>query len=140
MPRLSSGYSDHGVLCAQELVDGKFVRVIEDLFKNRSIHTVVLSFDDSSAVASYKSMTQTRRIERTTPIDFHPSDPLPDFVPPRWSDAIANRAFKQKVISYLCGAIPPRVAMHGTQRLIVDYKVPSLPCLAAAAPIVQAVH
>ena len=93
------------------------------MFQNPTLTTVVMAFDDSNVVSPYKSMTQTKRVQRASPIDFEPSDELPEEIPGHnWSNCMANRAFKQKVIAYLCQKIPDMVDLSLGQKLIIDYK------------------
>lgn len=68
-------------------------------------------------------MTQAKRKTNIVPMQFEECDPLPKIIPPQWDCAMCNRVFKTKVIWQICHVLPQLVcgAMHGKQRLIVDF-------------------
>jgi hypothetical protein len=88
--------------------------------------TVVLAFDDYTFVPRAKAITQAKRRERLTPIDFTEGQQLPIVPPMPWAAAMANRVFKAKVVELVIESLP-QLLSKGTaprvdSRLIVDYK------------------
>lgn len=90
---------------------------------------VVLAFDDYGHVPLAKSMTQQRRMQRSsvTRVDVPEDAPLPLQVPGAelWAGMIMNRTFKSKVIHYVIATILRDLAhimsQHHEQSLVIDY-------------------
>ena len=90
---------------------------------------VVLAFDDYGHVPLAKSMTQQRRMQRSsvTRVDVPEDAPLPLQVPGAelWAGMIMNRTFKGKVIHYVIATLLRDLAhimcQHHEQSLVIDY-------------------
>lgn len=106
----------------------QFTRHLEKWFETSD--TVVLAFDNYEHVPRAKSMTQAKRRKNVPSIPFSEHSELPPMVPEgdRWTQCIANRAFKTRVIDLVLLRLPqallPPGEAHRTKRLIVDYQEP----------------
>jgi hypothetical protein len=103
----------------------QFVMPVKSMFALGAT-TVVLAFDDYAFVPRAKAITQAKRRERLTPIEFAEGQQLPPMPPTPWAAAMANRAFKAKVVELVIESMP-QLLSQGTAprvdtRLIVDYK------------------
>jgi hypothetical protein len=85
--------------------------------------TVVLAFDDYENVPRAKAITQAKRRTGLTPYDFKEGDPLPERPPHPWNAAMANRAFKARVIEFIAGELPELFKdMPTGLAIVVDWK------------------
>lgn len=78
----------------------QFLATIEQAFKTGAT-TVVLGFDDYSAVPEAKNMTQLKRSRHVPAMVFNETDELPPIMPTDWASAMRNRTFKVKVIKMI---------------------------------------
>lgn len=78
----------------------QFLATIEQAFKTGA-NTVVLGFDDYSAVPEAKNMTQQKRSRHVPAMVFNEADELPPIMPEEWASAMRNRTFKVKVIKMI---------------------------------------
>lgn len=88
---------------------------------------VILAFDNYEHVPKAKCMTQAKRRRHTPVLPFTEASELPCMVPEgeRWSQSIANRVFKTRVIDLVLLRLPILLLQHqGKRRLIVDYHQP----------------
>jgi hypothetical protein len=103
----------------------QFVTPVRQMFALGAT-TVVLAFDDYAFVPRAKAITQAKRRERLTPIEFIEGQQLPPIPPTPWPAAMANRAFKARVVQLIIESIPQLLsngsAPRVDSRLIVDYK------------------
>lgn len=89
--------------------------------------TVVLAFDNYEFVPRAKSMTQSQRRRHVPPISFSERSELPCMVPEgeRWTQCIANRTFKTRVIELVLLRLPGLLLTDKPRRrLVVDYHQP----------------
>jgi len=71
----------------------QFVMPVQQMF-GYGARKVILAFDDYENVPRAKSITQTKRIARLTPLVFGAHDVLPPFPPVPWAAAMGSRALK----------------------------------------------
>jgi len=83
----------------------QFVLPVSQLF-GAGAQTVVLAFDDYANVPRAKAITQAKRRARIVPIDFNQGEELPGAPPTPWDAAMANRAFKAKVVERVVQELP----------------------------------
>ena len=85
--------------------------------------TVILAFDDYAHVPQAKCMTQVKRRKHLPKLDILAREPLPPFPPSgeRWSQHIANRTFKSKVIALVIQELPRLLRLKPGQTLVIDY-------------------
>ena len=112
-----------GLVTWERFLQYLFVNPIKKLFE-AGCPVVVLCFDSYDTVPIYKSMTQIKRCQKKSSVDFRPGDDLPLTIPHDTMAFMLNRNFKLKVIDMACALLPSMVLQHMTydQRLIVDYK------------------
>jgi len=92
-----------------------------------SCDTVILAFDNYAHVPRAKCMTQVKRRKNIPILPFSPHSELPRMVPDgeRWTQCIANRTFKTKVIDLVLLRLPGLLLTdRPRRRLIVDYHQP----------------
>lgn len=82
----------------------QFLSAIEQAFATGAT-TVVLGFDDYSAVPEAKNMTQLKRSRHVPAMNFAQDDDLPPIMPENWAAAMRNRTFKVKVIQMIISNI-----------------------------------
>lgn len=93
----------------------------------RGTHTVVLAFDDYEYVPRAKAITQAKRRAKLVPIEYGACDPLPPSPPQPWNAAMANRAFKASVISFVIESVPALFSdLPEGLTIVVDWRGPSL--------------
>jgi hypothetical protein len=85
--------------------------------------TVILAFDDYANVPQAKCMTQLKRRRHLPQLEILAREPLPPFPPSgeRWSQHIANRTFKSKVIALVIQELPRLLRLRAGQTLVIDY-------------------
>jgi hypothetical protein len=112
-----------GLVTWERFLQYLFVNPIKKLF-DAGCPVVVLCFDSYDTVPVYKSMTQIKRCQKKSSVDFKPGDDLPLTIPHDTMAFMMNRSFKLKVIDMACALLPAMVLQHmdDKQRLIVDYK------------------
>jgi hypothetical protein len=89
--------------------------------------TVILAFDNYEHVPRAKCMTQVKRRKNIPILPFSAQSELPCMVPEgdRWTQCIANRTFKTKVIDLVLLRLPGILLQdRPKRRLIVDYHQP----------------
>jgi len=90
--------------------------------------TVILAFDNYAHVPMAKCMTQQQRRRNVPCVDFSEHNCLPGMVPrgEEWTNLIANRTFKAKVIDMVILMLPSKLLRDqpARKRLIVDYQTP----------------
>jgi hypothetical protein len=90
-------------------------------------NTVVLAFDNYAHVPRAKCMTQVKRRRKLPVLPFGEQSELPSMVPEgeRWSQCIANRQFKARVIDLVLLRLPAMLLTDRPhKRLVVDYQRP----------------
>jgi hypothetical protein len=106
--------------------------------------TVILAFDNYEHVPRAKCMTQVKRRKNIPILPFSAQSELPCMVPDgdRWTQCIANRTFKTKVIDLVLLRLPGILLQdRPRRRLIVDYHQPveytfdPQTCMVTAEPI-----
>ena len=112
-----------GLVTWERFLQYLFVNPIKKLF-DAGCPVVVLCFDSYDTVPAYKSMTQIKRCQKKSSVDFRAGDDLPLTIPHDTMAFMLNRNFKLKVIDMACALLPAMVLSHmnSNQRLIVDYK------------------
>lgn len=88
---------------------------------------VILAFDNYEHVPRAKCMTQAKRRRNVPILPFSEASELPCMVPDgeRWTQCIANRTFKTRVIDLVLLRLPAiLLRAHPRRRLIVDYQAP----------------
>ena len=112
-----------GLVTWERFLQYLFVNPIKKLF-DAGCPVVVLCFDSYDTVPIYKSMTQIKRCQKKSSVDFRPGDDLPLTIPHDTMAFMLNRSFKLKVIDMACALLPAMVLQHmnDEQRLIVDYR------------------
>lgn len=105
----------------------RFVRYYQPFLEN--IKTIVIAFDNYEHVPEAKCMTQDSRRKHVPQVNFSETSPLPCMVPEGeyWTQCMANRTFKSKVIELLVMRLPHLILhRHPTKHVIIDYDVPQL--------------
>ena len=112
-----------GLVTWERFLQYLFVNPIKKLF-DAGCPVVVLCFDSYDTVPIYKSMTQIKRCQKKSSVDFRAGDDLPPAIPHDTMAFMLNRSFKLKVIDMACALLPAMVLQHmnDEQRLIVDYR------------------
>jgi hypothetical protein len=103
----------------------QFVRPLQKFFDVSAV--VILAFDNYEHVPRAKCMTQAKRRRHTPVLPFTEASELPCMVPEgeRWTQSIANRVFKTRVIDLVLLRLPMLLLQHQVKRrLIVDYHQP----------------
>ena len=104
----------------------QFARHLSKFFETCNV--VILAFDNYEHVPKAKCMTQVKRRKNIPVLPFSEHSELPCMVPDgeRWSQCIANRTFKTKVIDLVLLRLPA-LLLQGKphRRLIVDYHQPA---------------
>ena len=120
------------VLDTTETWDEYLFRVYESYIKRcfNQASTVIVAFDDYSHVPLAKAPTQQKRRRNIPQISFTDRDSLPPVVPRRdqWSQCMANRTFKNRLIHLITHTLGKR-ALHGltpNQTLVIDWTSPPL--------------
>lgn len=104
----------------------QFTRHLTEFFSR--CKTVILAFDNYEHVPRAKSMTQARRRKNIPIMPFAAHSELPSMVPDgdRWSQCMANRTFKTRVIDLILIRLPALLLKDRPDlRLIVDYHQPA---------------
>jgi len=99
----------------------QFVLPIHQMYSLGS-RVVVLAFDDYANVPRAKAITQAKRREKITPIEFNAEQELPECPPRPWDAAMANRAFKAKVVEWIANEIPRAIELPLGAELYIDWK------------------
>lgn len=108
-----------------DFIHRQFARHLQRWFE--SCDAVVLAFDNYEHVPRAKCMTQAKRRRNVPVLPFTAASELPCMVPDgeRWSQCIANRVFKTRVIDLVILRLPGLLLTGKPQRqLIVDYQQP----------------
>ena len=111
-----------------QFIHRQFTRHLQKWFEVSDI--IVLAFDNYEHVPRAKCMTQAKRRKNVPQIPFSEHSELPAMVPEgdRWTQCIANRAFKTRVIDLVLLRLPQILLTsgedHQRKRLIVDYQEP----------------
>ena len=101
---------------------------------------VILAFDNYEYVPKAKCMTQAKRRRNIPILPFAPHAELPAMVPEgeHWSQCIANRTFKTRVIDLVLLRLPALLLQgRPKRRLIVDYQQPAEYAFDAQASLVR---
>jgi hypothetical protein len=93
----------------EEFIDRQFRMPVMCMHAIGALH-VILAFDDYSLVPRAKAITQAKRREKLVPIEFLPDQDLPERPPENWASAMANRAFKRKVVQKIMEDLPAMMA------------------------------
>ena len=105
----------------------QFVRHLTKFYIEHACDVVVLAFDNYEHVPRAKCMTQAKRRRNIPVLPFSSTSELPCMVPDgeRWTQCIANRTFKTRVIDLVLLRLPALLLNgHPHRRLIVDYQQP----------------
>lgn len=96
---------------------------VKRFFETHKVTTVILAFDDYANVPEAKCMTQLKRRRHLPQLEILEREPLPSFCPygERWTQCIANRTFKAKVINLVIERLPGLLQLRPGQALIIDY-------------------
>jgi hypothetical protein len=111
-----------------QFIHRQFARHLQRCFE--TCDTVILAFDNYAHVPRAKCMTQAKRRKHVPQISFSEHAELPCMVPEgeHWTQCIANRTFKARVIDLVLLRLPPLLLppgeAHAKKRLIVDYGEP----------------
>jgi hypothetical protein len=111
-----------------QFIHRQFERHLQRCFE--TCDTVILAFDNYAHVPRAKCMTQAKRRKHVPQISFSEHAELPCMVPEgeHWTQCIANRTFKARVIDLVLLRLPPLLLppgeAHAKKRLIVDYGEP----------------
>jgi len=118
--RLMRGHQDDFITW-DEYIFQQFHNHVRKFYEKAS--TVILAFDDYEHVPQAKCMTQVKRRKHLPKLDILAREPLPPFPPSgeRWSQHIANRTFKSKVIALVIQELPRLLGLKAGQSLIIDY-------------------
>ena len=118
--RLMRGHQDDFITW-DEYIFQQFHNHVRKFYENAS--TVILAFDDYEHVPQAKCMTQVKRRKHLPKLDILAREPLPPFPPSgeRWSQHIANRTFKSKVIALVIQELPRLLRLKAGQTLVIDY-------------------
>jgi hypothetical protein len=103
----------------------QFARPLLKFYESCSV--VILAFDNYDQVPRAKSMTQAKRRKNIPILPFSAASELPCMVPEgeRWTQCMANRTFKTRVIDLVLLRLPTLLLRgHPKRRLIVDYQQP----------------
>ena len=103
----------------------QFVRHLAKFFD--ACDVVILAFDNYEFVPRAKCMTQAKRRKNIPVLPFSTTSELPCMVPEgeRWTQSIANRVFKTRVIDLVLLRLPMLLLRNRPdRRLIVDYQQP----------------
>ena len=112
-----------GLASWDAFVQHLFVKPVMQLFA-AGCPRVVLCFDCYDHVPVYKSMTQTKRVNRKEVCVFNADQSLPPTIPDDPMLYLMNRAFKLKVVELVIERAPALILskMHAEQEFILDYK------------------
>ena len=99
----------------------QFVSPVRQMFALGAT-TVVLAFDDYAFVPRAKAITQAKRRVHITPIEFTESEQLPPVPPIPWDAAMANRAFKAKVVELVVRSLPDMLDPAPGSKLVMDWR------------------
>ena len=105
----------------QNFLHKQFVVPVQNMY-GLGATTVILAFDDYEFVPRAKAITQAKRRARVTPIDFTEGQQLPPTPPVPWDGAMANRAFKAKVVELVVTSLPSLLhRVRAENKLIIDW-------------------
>ena len=105
----------------------RFISYYTNLLKHSK--TLIVAFDNYQYVPTAKAMTQTSRRKHIPTIPFSETSPLPCMVPEgeSWTQHIANRTFKVKVIELITMRLPKLLlSKFPDATIIIDYDQPIL--------------
>jgi hypothetical protein len=111
-----------------QFIHRQFTRHLQKWFETCDV--VILAFDNYERVPKAKCMTQAKRRKHIPAIPFGEHSELPSMVPEgeRWTQCIANRKFKTRVIDLVLLRLPQLLLLsgeaHSRKRLVVDYWEP----------------
>lgn len=108
-----------------DFIHRQFARPLAKAFDG--CDAVILAFDNYEHVPRAKCMTQAKRRRHVPILPFSDASELPCMVPEgeRWTQCIANRVFKTRVIDLVLLRLPAILLRgHPQRRLIVDYQAP----------------
>jgi hypothetical protein len=108
-----------------DFIHRQFARHLSKWYQ--SCDAVVLAFDNYEHVPRAKCMTQAKRRRNVPVLPFSATSELPCMVPDgeRWTQCIANRVFKTRVIDLVLLRLPGLLLTgKPDRRLIVDYQQP----------------
>ena len=111
-----------------QFIHRQFTRHLQKWYE--ACDVVILAFDNYEHVPRAKCMTQAKRRKNIPSIPFSEHSELPCMVPEGeyWTQCIANRAFKTRVIDLVLLRLPQLLLtpgeQHAKKRLIVDYQTP----------------
>ena len=111
-----------------QFIHRQFTRHLQKWFETCDV--VILAFDNYERVPKAKCMTQAKRRKHIPAIPFGEHSELPSMVPEgeRWTQCIANRKFKTRVIDLVLLRLPQLLLLsgeaHSKKRLIIDYHEP----------------
>lgn len=104
----------------------QFLLPVNQMFASGA-RTVILAFDDYQYVPRAKAITQAKRRAHLVPYDFTENQDIPEAPPLPWDAAMANRAFKAKVVAFIIEKLP--MLLYDIPRgkeLIIDWRGPTL--------------
>ena len=109
-----------------QFIHRQFARHLQRCYETCDV--LILAFDDYEHVPKAKGMTQAKRRKHVPAVPFSEHSELPCMVPEgeHWTQCIANRTFKARVIDLVLLRLPQVLLLagddHAQKRLIVDYK------------------
>lgn len=127
--KLMQGFSREP-LTWDQFIFKQFTRHLQKWFEVSDV--VILAFDNYEHVPPAKCMTQAKRRKNIPEIPFSEQSELPNMVPEgdHWTQCIANRKFKTRVIDLVILRLPQLLLLSGEQhsrkRLIIDYHQPRI--------------
>jgi hypothetical protein len=127
--KLMQGFSREP-LTWDQFIFKQFTRHLQKWFEVSDV--VILAFDNYEHVPPAKCMTQAKRRRHIPEIPFSEQSELPNMVPEgdHWTQCIANRKFKTRVIDLVILRLPqlllPSGEHHARKRLIIDYHEPRI--------------
>lgn len=122
--RLMQGYQSEP-LTWDDFIRRQFASRLERFFAQCDV--VILAFDNYDKVPRAKCMTQAKRRRNVPVLPFSATSELPCMVPDgeRWTQCIANRVFKTRVIDLVILRLPALLLSGSpSRRLIVDFHEP----------------
>lgn len=105
----------------------RFVRYYQPFLE--TVKVLIIAFDNYEYVPEAKCMTQDSRRKHVPVVNFSETSPLPCMVPEgeNWTQCMANRTFKNKVIELLVMRLPALIlSKHPNKQVVIDYEVPQM--------------
>jgi hypothetical protein len=112
-----------GIETWNEFFEALYRRMIQKFLALDGVTTVVLAFDDHTNSPLAKGPTQAKRRSRSEMPVWSPLQPLPPTVPANYATLLFNRAFKGRVIRYICEQVVLQCKLvRPGQKIVIDYQ------------------